>query len=85
MNVTKELEDVPIKITVKVRIVDDKYIHVTSLAGEKITLARTKTLKHLERDEVYDLIKIRYYSNGAIRMIDPNERPNVAKFEMVQE
>lgn len=84
MNVTKELENVPNQIEVKVNSIEDRYINVTTHDNTELRLAQTKTLRHLEVDKIYTLLKIRYISNNAVRMIDPVTKPNVVKFEFVK-
>ncbi len=79
MHVTKELQDVPNEMEVKIKSIEDRYINVITRQGKNYRLALTKTLQHLDVDEVYYLMKIEYKSNQSRRMIDAMKGFNVFK------
>ncbi len=79
MHVTKELQDVPSEMEVKIKSIEDRYINVITRQGKNYRLALTKTLQHLDADEVYYLMKIEYKSNQSRRMIDAMKGFNVFK------
>ncbi len=80
MKITKQLEDMPNQIKIRVDALDDdngwiKY-KGTLADGSKATIRKTSKLSNLKAKKVYHLIKVKYKSNGILRYVHSYDTSN---------